>query len=89
MGIGQRLNEMNARATERSNTMAAGRQRTQERLVATRPDHGGHYDVEVNKGSFNSRHMTALLNKRYEMGWEIDKMFEQDGNTVLVFVRAR
>lgn len=48
----------------------------------------GHYQAEVNKGSLNVGTFTATLNKRWEDGWRLDKVFEQNGNTVVIWERA-
>lgn len=47
----------------------------------------GHYDAEVNKGSLNMGSFTTKLNQRYEQGWRLSHLFEQAGNTVLVWER--
>lgn len=47
----------------------------------------GHYEAEVNKGSLNVGGLTARLNARWESGWALDKIFEQDGNTVMIWAR--
>jgi hypothetical protein len=46
-----------------------------------------HYEAEVNKGSINMRYFTGTLNKRWNDGWRLDKLFEQDGNTIMVWER--
>ena len=46
-----------------------------------------HYDAEVNKGSLSVTVLAALLNKRWSDGWRLDHVFEQHGNTVLIFER--
>jgi hypothetical protein len=46
-----------------------------------------HYEVAVNKGSINVGSATRVLNARWAQGWALFKMFEQDGNTVMVFER--
>jgi hypothetical protein len=43
------------------------------------------YDTEVNKGSINMGHLARHLNDRQSKGWRLDHIFEQDGNTVLIF----
>ena len=45
------------------------------------------YDTEVNKGSINVGRLTKHLNERAERGWRLAHIFEQDGNTVMVFER--
>ncbi len=44
-----------------------------------------HYDVVVNKRSMSVRALTRTLNDRWENGWSLAHVFEQRGNTVLVF----
>jgi hypothetical protein len=46
-----------------------------------------HYDTDVNKGSLNMRSFTSQLNERYEKGWKLAKVFEQEGNTILIWER--
>lgn len=46
-----------------------------------------HFEAEVNKGSINMRAFTANLNKRWGDGWALDKVFSQDGNTIVVWAR--
>lgn len=48
------------------------------------PQH--HYATEVNKGSINMNRWQAHLNDMYGRGYRLDQVFEQDGNTVQVFV---
>lgn len=48
----------------------------------------GQYMTEVNKGSVNMSTLTDRLNKRYEEGWRLHTMFEQNGNTVAVYERV-
>lgn len=50
------------------------------------PDPANHYVTEVNKGSINMRAWQGHLNDRYARGWRLHQVFEQDGNTVQVFV---
>jgi len=45
-----------------------------------------HYATEVNKGSINMGRWQAHLNDMYVQGFRLDQVFEQDGNTVQVFV---
>lgn len=47
----------------------------------------GQYVTEVNKRSANMAVLTQTLNSRYENGWRLHTMLEQDGNTVMVFER--
>jgi hypothetical protein len=44
-----------------------------------------HYDVVVNKRSLSVGALTTTLNERWENGWQLAHVFEQRGNTVLVF----
>ena len=44
-----------------------------------------HYDVEVNKRGLSVKALTKTLNQRWENGWRLAHLFEQRGNTVLVF----
>lgn len=48
-----------------------------------------HYDCEVNRGDLSVAWLTDKLNERYEDGWRLSHIFEQAGNTVLVFERLR
>lgn len=45
------------------------------------------YDVTVNKGSINARAFAGSLNSRWEEGFVLDQVFEQDGNTVMIWKR--
>lgn len=47
------------------------------------------YDCEVNRGDLSVGWLTDRLNERYEDGWRLAHIFEQAGNTVLVFERLR
>lgn len=47
----------------------------------------GHYEVVVNKKSLNAAGVTIDLNARWDKGWRLAHVFEQDGNTVMVFER--
>jgi hypothetical protein len=44
-----------------------------------------HYQVEVNKKRLNVATLTDALNDRWANGWRLAHVFEQRGNTVLVF----
>lgn len=44
-----------------------------------------HYDCEVNRGDLNMGWLRDTLNDRWEDGWRLSSMFEQAGNTVIVF----
>lgn len=43
------------------------------------------YEAEVNKNSINMTALTWKLNHRHAEGWELDKIFEQHGNTVMIW----
>jgi hypothetical protein len=45
------------------------------------------YMTEVHKGSINMSKLADQLNERYEEGWELHSIFEQDGNGVTVYQR--
>ncbi len=44
-----------------------------------------HYQVEVNKRGLSVTALTKALNERWANGWRLAHVFEQRGNTVLVF----
>ena len=46
-----------------------------------------HYDMEVNKGSIRAQSFSKDANKRWVDGWKIAHMFEQDGNTIIIWER--
>lgn len=46
------------------------------------------FEAEVNKGSVNMRSFTSYLNERWRAGWYPLHVFEQDGNTVVIWARA-
>lgn len=48
----------------------------------------GQYLTEVNKGGVNMSTLTDKLNKRHEQGWRLHTIYEQGGNTVMVFEKA-
>jgi hypothetical protein len=56
-------------------------------IIKDRASTGGQYMTEVNKGSVNMSTLTDKLNSKYEAGWRLHTMLEQDGNTVCVFER--
>ena len=56
-------------------------------LIKDRATTGGQYLTEVNKGSINMSTLTDKLNKRWDEGWCLHSIFEQDGNTLSVFER--
>ena len=43
------------------------------------------YDATVNKGSINMRVFISTLNSRAQEGWKLDHVFEQHGNTIMVW----
>lgn len=47
-----------------------------------------HYVTEVNKGSINMGWWQRRLNAMYESGYGLAHVFEQDGNSVMVFEHA-
>jgi hypothetical protein len=47
------------------------------------------YAVDVNKGSLSHLTLTGTLNKRAKDGWRLHTIFEQHGNTVVVYERWR
>ena len=47
----------------------------------------GHYEVEVNKGDLNAGSMSRKMNDRYSDGWKVAHIFEENGNTVIVWER--
>lgn len=46
---------------------------------------GNHYEAEVNKGSINMRHFASMASSRYSQGWRLAHLYEQAGNTVMVW----
>lgn len=44
-----------------------------------------HYDADVNKGSINMGRFTDSLNDRWEDGWKLSHIYEQDGNTIIIW----
>jgi hypothetical protein len=53
-----------------------------------KPD-GPPYEIEVNKGSMNTGKFTATANARWENGYYIEHVYEQAGNTVVIWRRFR
>jgi hypothetical protein len=49
------------------------------------PDPKNHYQTDVNKGDLNMRSWQGNLNEQYERGYVLAHVFEQGGNTVLVY----
>lgn len=47
----------------------------------------GHYEAVVNKNDLNMARLTAMLNQRWNSGWRLDHVLEQNGNTVMIFER--
>ena len=47
---------------------------------------GDHYVTEVVKGSIRMQSWETDLNVKYGHGYKLDHVFEQDGNTVQVYV---
>ena len=45
------------------------------------------YSAEVNRDSINMSWLTGHLNNMRKKGWRLHTMFEQEGNTVIVFER--
>ena len=45
------------------------------------------YEIQVNKGSINMEKFTRTANNRYANGYIIDKLYEQDGNTIVVWMK--
>jgi len=50
---------------------------------------GPHYEIEVNKGSTNMGVFQKAANDRHDNGYNIAHVYEQDGNTVVVWERVR
>lgn len=48
---------------------------------------GSQYVTQVNKGRLNAESHTDYLNAAYGQGFRLHTIFEQDGNTVMVFER--
>ncbi|MCA1824460.1 MAG: hypothetical protein LC640_09415 [Frankia sp.] len=46
-----------------------------------------HYETQVNKGSINMGRWENDLNSRWRDGWRLAHVFEQDGNTIMVWER--
>lgn len=46
---------------------------------------GPHYEIDVNKGSMRKQSFEAAANKRWANGYRIAHVYEQDGNTVVVW----
>lgn len=48
-----------------------------------------HYEAEVNRGDLSVGALTKALNKRHDDGWKLAHIFEQAGNTVMVWERIK
>jgi hypothetical protein len=46
-----------------------------------------HYDCEVNRGELSMMWLKDTLNDRWSDGWKLAQVFEQAGNTVIVWER--
>ena len=46
-----------------------------------------HYQAELNEGSINVGSFNRQLNDRWEKGWRLARLFEQGGNTIMVWER--
>lgn len=62
--------------------MKEGAAKARERAEAFR-----RYDVVVNRGSMNAGAMRHRLNSAWARGWRLSHIFEQHGNTVIIFER--
>lgn len=51
------------------------------------PSRGPRYEAVVNKKSINMGVLTQQLNQRWEHGWRLAHVYEQAGNSVLIFER--
>lgn len=49
--------------------------------------HGDQYVTRVNKGGLDVERHTDYLNKAFQIGFKLHSIFEQNGNTVMVFER--
>jgi hypothetical protein len=49
---------------------------------------GPHYEMEVNKGSTNMGALQKAANDRHDNGYKIGHVYEQDGNTVVIWERV-
>lgn len=74
-----------AAAEERASDRAADASASEER--GPMPAAGDHYDAVVNKGNLSVRMLGPTLNKRWKDGWQLSHIFEQKGNTVLIYER--
>ncbi len=46
-----------------------------------------HYDCEVNRDELSMHWFRDALNDRWRDGWKLGQVFEQAGNTVIVWER--
>lgn len=45
------------------------------------------YEAQVNKGSINMEKFTKTANARWDNGYKLEHLYEQDGNTVVIWMR--
>lgn len=69
---------------ESAKEQATAHSEERQRIAANRPP-GGWYITDVNKGSVNMRALGGTLNARRDAGYRLHSIFEQAGNTVMVF----
>lgn len=50
-------------------------------------DKGDHYVTRVDRGKLDVERHTDFLNKAFSDGFRLHSIFEQNGNTVMVFER--
>jgi len=48
---------------------------------------GPRYEAVANKKSINMAVLTQQLNHRWERGWRLSHVYEQAGNSVMIFER--
>jgi hypothetical protein len=65
--------------------------RTESAAVAFKRawDQGDQYVSRVNTGKLDVERHTDMLNKAYVVGFRLHSIFEQHGNTVMVFERRQ
>lgn len=73
-------------ARDRRVAEAPARAQAQATQAAARAE-AQHYEAEVNKGSISIKWFNDTLNKRWRAGWKLSHMFEQRGNTIIVWER--
>jgi hypothetical protein len=73
----------------KKNDLRYGRSDAGERVQEARAETQArkHYEVEVNKGSLNVSGFERQMNGRWDSGWRLSHIFEQSGNTVVVWER--